>query len=649
MATTPRYGRQIWIGTVAVLMLLAGHPGAPDGAALAEGAGGPGPAAAKQPQEEGGGAARADGQENASISPSATPLTASGGQPSREADEGAGSISTSKAGTVEMHVAGLPLSTVLETLSVQSHRNIVATPGVTGTVTANLYNVTFEEALRAVLAANGAGYLEGNGFIYVYTNAELAGIIAAETPPVTRIFPLHFCSSREALTVVTPMLSDVGSAVAAPEAERGLDADAEDAGGDSMAQRDYLAVRDRPDVLDNIQKTLDELDVPPTQVLVEATILAVTLEEDNALGVDFTLVGGVDLELLGAISNAVTNLNLGALPTDRLERFNANMTSEVSSNLPEGGLTIGVIKDHVGVFIRALETITDTVVLANPKVLALNRQRAQVIVGRRDGYLTTTVTETQAVQNIEFLETGTQLIFRPFIGDNGIVRMELHPEDSVGAVVNGLPSEQTTEVTTNVVVQDGQTILIGGLFREVTTDTRSQVPLIGNAPIFGPLFRGRNDQIVRQEVIILLTVHIVSDQDAYARASEEVRQDLERIRVGLRRHMMWHGRERLAQAHFRRSLKHLAQGDSDRALWNVRMALRNDPHFVSAVELQEGILASRDWDDEGSSARDFIHRLIMDAQNLHQPDFGRPDPPFVGPTRAEDLMESEEGESADAP
>jgi hypothetical protein len=100
------------------------------------------------------------------------------------------------------------------------------------------------------------------------------------------------------------MLSDVGGVVAAPEAEHDLDADADDAGGDSMAQRDYVAIRDRPDVLDCIQKTLRELDVPPTQVLVEPTILAVTLEEDNALGVDFTLVGGVDLELLGAVSNA---------------------------------------------------------------------------------------------------------------------------------------------------------------------------------------------------------------------------------------------------------------------------------------------------------------------------------------------------------
>ncbi len=650
MALTPANNRHVWMAALAAVALCMRLAGEYRGAAWAANPGGPVQATARQPQTDEGGEALADRPANVAGSVTSQPgVDAAKSSPLPEANQDTNSISVSKAGTVEMHVSDLPLAVVLETLSVQSKRNIVATPGVQGTVTAHLYDVTFEEALRAVLASNGAGYREEGGFINVYTNAELAEIIARERPPITRVFPLHFCTSKDAVAVLTPMLSEAGTVVAAPEAERGLETDAHDAGGDSMAQRDYVAVRDRPDVLDRVQQTLRELDVPPTQVLVEATILAVTLDEDNALGVDFTLVGGVDLELLGAISNAVTDLNLGALPVDRLERFNANLTTDVSSEVPDGGLTIGIVKDHVGVFIRALEAITDTVVLANPKVLALNRQRAQVIVGRRDGYLTTTVTETQAIQNIEFLETGTQLVFRPFVGDNGIVRMELHPEDSVGAVQDGLPSEQTTEVTTNVIVQDGQTILIGGLFRDVATDTRSQVPLLGNVPVVGPLFQGRRNRVVRQEVVILLTVHIVSDQEAYARASEKVRQDMERIRVGLRKNMMWHGRERLAQTHFRKSLERLAEGDADRALWHVGMALHNDPRFLSAIELQEELLAGREWDDDGSAARDFVHRLIREAQGLDQPDFGRPAPPSVDPTGAEAPRERKKEGADDAP
>ncbi|MFQ5591652.1 MAG: hypothetical protein ACE5HE_10850, partial [Phycisphaerae bacterium] len=117
----------------------------------------------------------------------------------------------------------------------------------------------------------------------------------------------------------------------------------------------------------------------------------------------------------------------------------------------------------------------------------------------------------------------------------------------------------------------------------------------------------------------------------YARASEEVRQDLERVRVGVRRHMMWHGRERQAQTYYRKSLEHFTGGDSRRALWDVRMALHNDPSFVSAIELQEEILAKREWEDDGTATRDFIHRLIMKSQGLDKADFDRPVPPFTCP------------------
>lgn len=566
--------------------------------------------------------------------------------PQGELTEEDGSITVSRAGTVEMHVANLPLADVLEALSVQGHRNIVATPNVTGTVTAHLYNVTFTEALTAILASNGAGFQQKDGFIYVYTNAELASLRHDETPPVTRVFTLSFCSSADALAVVTPMLSPVGTVVAAPEAVRGIDTDAGDTSGTDLAQMDYLAVRDRPEVLEQVAETLRELDVAPTQVLVEATILAVTLDEDNALGIDFTVVGGVDLELLGAMSNAVTDLSLGGLPTNRFEQFNSNFTTDLSSNVPDGGVTFGVIKDQVGVFVRALEAITDTVVLANPKVLALNRQRGQVIIGRRDGFLTTTVTETQAVQSVEFLETGTQLVFRPFIGENGLVRMELHPEDSVGSVTNGLPSEQTTEVTTDVVVRDGQTILIGGLFREVTSDTRSQVPVLGNAPLVGPLFRGRRDAVVRQEVIILLTVHVIKDDERFAQEAEKARQDVERLRVGIRRHMMWHGRERQAQIHYRQSLEHVAKGETNKALWDIRMALQNNPLLMPAIELREKLVGQREWDEDGSSTRGLMHRLIMKEQGISRPDYERPEPVIPA---AKTTGEPEEGVADDAP
>ncbi|MCX5672471.1 MAG: hypothetical protein NTU94_14230 [Planctomycetota bacterium] len=98
-------------------------------------------------------------------------------------------------------------------------------------------------------------------------------------------------------------------------------------------------------------------------------------------------------------------------------------------------------------------------------------------MGQRLGYKTTTTTETTTVQTIEFLDSGTQLIFRPFISDDGYVRMEIHPKISKGLVdpATGLPSETTTEVTCNIMVKDGHTVVIGGLFRETTFTRRLHV------------------------------------------------------------------------------------------------------------------------------------------------------------------------------
>jgi len=551
-------------------------------------------------------------------------------KPAEAPPSSATQVSVTDRGTVEMHVANLPVSTVLQLLSLEGQRNIIASPNVKGTVTANLYGATFEEALDAVLVMNDAGYRRTGNFIYVYTNAELALLTAAASKQqITRVFPLNYVSAADAKTYIDPLIGKDGTAAVSAPTASGLTTEATQAGGNSNASNDFIIVTAKVEVLREVERILKEVDVRPRQVLIEATILRAELQSDNSLGIDFTIVGGVDLELMGATSNGIQDINLGQLPQERFELGNTAVSTDFAGNVPDGGMTFGIIKDQVAVFLRALEQVTDTTVLANPKILALNKQKGQVIVGRRDGFLTTTVTETQAVQTVEFLETGTQLVFRPFITDDGFVRVELHPEDSVGFVnAQGLPSEQTTEVTTNVIVRDGQTILIGGLFRERSTDARSQVPGLGGIPGVGQLFRSNNDVSNREEVIILLTLHIVKDQDAYSAASREQYEDIERMRVGMRLGMMWHGRDRLAQANYSKALAALNAGDRDKALWHVKMSLNAAPRLLPAIQLKEKILAQRAWYDDGTSSRMFVYRLI--AQ-----DKGYPWPPFERPAQVE--------------
>jgi len=544
-----------------------------------------------------------------------------GAQPAESSDVRPGAVKLNGSDSFELHVQGADLRGVLQMLSTQGRRNIVATKEVTGTVTADLYGVTFEEAMDAVMRSSGYVYQAKGNFIYVYTPDQLQEALLAERKIEVRVFKLHYLTAVDAEALVTPALSDDGTVALSPESETGIEASDTDAGGNNLAGGDIIIVRDYEENVKRVAEIIERLDVRPEQVLIEATILRATLTEDNDLGIDFNALAGVDFETFTSTTTALTDLNpatgtnvAGIAPA-------AGFQTDVASTVPDGGLTIGVLTNSVAFFVRALESVTDTTILANPKLLVLNKQRAEVMIGSRDGYLTTTVTETVATQTVEFLETGTRLLVRPYVGKNGYVRMEIHPEDSSGSVAlvgaTALPSETTTETTSNVMVRDGHTIVIAGLFRESTTNGRSQVPILGNIPYLGTVFRSTSDNTAREEVIILVTPHIIS-HDLDEAVSEQLKDDVERFRIGQRKGMQWWDRCRLAQTHMRWAKEELEDGDRGKALWNVDMALSMNPRMEEAIRLKERLTEKAYWSDESriSSIKYVIQKMVMQELGL---------------------------------
>ncbi|MEK6644862.1 MAG: secretin N-terminal domain-containing protein [Planctomycetota bacterium] len=575
-------------------------------------------------------------------------------------------IRVSKGERVTVHVADLPIAEAMRMLSEPSKRNIILADGVKGTVTASMYGVDFDSALKAMLVSNSLGYRQDGDFIFVYPQEEMAKFAASSRKITTRVFKLNFVNAAAVKPLIDILLSPAGKAAITPPSSKGLGSSGSGGSsggssssstltteGDALASPDTLIVTDYEDRIEQVDKVIRDLDKRPKQVLIEATLLRATLNEDNALGIDFTTVGGVDFAALSSVSPGAQNIQTGNIPTANLQNTNYTFRNDLNAALPGGGFTFGILKDQVGVFLRALEQITDTDVIANPKILALNKQVGQVLVGRRDGYLTTTITETTAIQKVEFLETGTVLSFRPFINDDGTVRMEIHPKDSTGGLTEAnLPFEQTTEVTSNIIVKDGHTVLIGGLFREVSTSTRGQVPLLGNIPGVGALFRRTRDATTREEVIVLLTIHVIKGDDDNE-ASLALREDIERFRVGMRHGLQWFGRERLAEAHYRWAVEHFSSGDTNKALWDVQLSLHNSPRHIDAMKLKEKILGQRDWASESTSIRHYIMDRINDEAGEPKPPFGRPTaPPFTvpdeidGPSGVEDDDNYESTKSA---
>ena len=465
-------------------------------------------------------------------------------------------------------------TSIRDALTVLSERfnvNIVPSAVVTGQIGfTKLRDVTFEQAMEDVLGSEYM-YEQVGPTIRVHSQAEYDTMRLDVRRMVHKVFTLYYISAEEAQRMIEPILSTGGVIQSSSPAEReGATVDASIAavsGGDTMADNDRLIVRDYPETIAEVELLIEELDVRPKQVLVEATIMSARLTEDTEFGIDWENLGDV-----------------------------AVLATQTGFARPGAGMNVGITSDHMEAFIRALEEITDTTLLANPKILAVNKQLGQVYIGKKIGYrdssgvgLSGEVVEGE----VKFLETGTKLSFRPYIGDDGYVRMDIFPKDSTGALnAEGVPDETSTELATNIIVKDGQTVVIGGLFRDQVTRTRSQVPVLGNLPILGGLFRSHKDTTTREEMVILLTPHIIhaSDQIDDPEAVDEVARKHQAAKDA----MQPLSRIKQAEQLYERACQDYVEGDLGEAMRQVVGALQIRPNYAAAVRLKEDILVQTD-------------------------------------------------------
>jgi type IV pilus assembly protein PilQ len=536
-------------------------------------------------------------------------------------EEGAPEVNVTDYGTVDLAVQDTDLAQVLEMLSIQGRKNIITSKNVSATVSANLYDVTFYEALDAILSVNGYGYVEEGNFIYIYTQDELAEVQAASRRTESRIFELEYLSATDATEFISPLLSEVGRASARGDVQAGFAPDISDAGADSYAYNAKLVVNDYSENLERIGELLKELDTPPQQVLIEASILQTTLDEANAYGVDFSIIADMNfLDLTNPLA-PVNNLLGGSDPNNGFQPADnkaGGLQSTVGNTSGAGGLKVGVVTDDFSVFLKLLDEVTDLSVLARPKIMCLNRQRAEVLVGARVGYLSTTATQTTTTQTVQFLDTGIHLTFRPFISASGMIRMELSPsvsEASLRTVTDAqglqvtIPDELTNEMTTNVRVKDGQTLVLGGLFRESTRVTQRQIPWLGDIPIVGMAFRGQDDVVDRDEIIFLITPSIVHDEVLW-QIGDDALAIADAVRVGSRAGLLPFSREKVTGNYNQRAMNAYRKGDLNMAKHWTNTSLNVNRNQPEMIRLREELTGTRDKAyDAGIMERSFRKEL----------------------------------------
>jgi type IV pilus assembly protein PilQ len=509
----------------------------------------------------------------------------------------------------------------LAMLGSQCQKNIVPSPNVDGVLAfRSLKNVTFEEAMDAILGENFK-YEQVGKLIKVYTKEEYQKMKEDPSRMEHKVFTLYYITAEEASKLITPVLS--GSPNAKVEkttaAEKGTSSTSgasssgmgstgssgssgsSEGGGDTMALNDMLVVYDYPEYLEKVEEVIKSIDIRPKQVLVEATILSATLTEETSFGVDWNLLSGYAVNkypsvLMGGHGTPIETIDFASPPESK-------------------GLSAGFSADNVQAIITALETITDVTILANPKILAVNKQQGYVQIGKTLGYRGSTSISAGGVASegeVQFLETGTVLTFRPYIGNDGYIRMDIDPKDSTAQLnVDKVPDETVTQVRTNVIVKDGETIAIGGLFRDVITTSRSQVPILGDLPFVGGVFRGTTDTTERQEVIVLLTPHIIEEPGETE--GEAKAADISRKRIGAKDGLQWIDRSRLAEDSYARAVSYNSENDNESAMKELAVALNLRPTYLEAIRLKEKIIAESSPEEVQKLER--IMLQVVDQEN----------------------------------
>jgi type IV pilus secretin PilQ/predicted competence protein len=436
----------------------------------------------------------------------------------------------SGAALITLHADNLDVRKALEIVSRQARMNILVASGVGGEVTLDVREKTVEETLEAIAKLCHLTIRREKDVFYVTTLADLRQNEEDNLP--VRVYYLNYVRSSDVDAMIKPLLSSRGTTSKSPNSEVGLTSDvvassgssgsgggggggggssaAVQAGGNTMAGGEILIVQDYEQVLKTVDRVVAEIDIQPPQVLIEAVILEVTLDKHLELGVNAGILDGAG-NALGVIGNgSLINAAAGFTPASVLTA-GGKVADGVSSGFAENtaGIKFGWVGGNTTGFIRALESLADTKVLASPRLLVLNKQRAEIHLGDELGYQTSTVSQTSTTQTVQFLNVGTQLRLRPFVSSDGWVRMEIHPERSSGLIDdNGIPQANTSQITTNVMIPDGATIVIGGLIDTEVDKNWTGIPFLSRIPLLGYLFRNTVEDTPKKELVVLLTPHI---------------------------------------------------------------------------------------------------------------------------------------------
>ncbi len=387
-------------------------------------------------------------------------------------------------GRVSVDVQGAEIRTLLRAFSEFSGRNIVVGKEVKGLVSVSVRDMPWRDALVTILRAHGLDLADENGALRVDVSDKLqAEILARETnearllevrPLETRLVQLNYANAKELQTVVQSVLTRRGQ----------IQID---------DRTNTLVITDVPEAVAQAEKMATELDKETPQIEIVSKLVDVDVSSLREIGVNWT----------------AANLNIGNTP-DTFEEF--DIATPVSD--PVLSFRIGTMfsPGDLELELQALELQRKANIISNPRITTVDNREAKIVVGQKIPLIVQDVAGNAVSQ---LTTIGIQLKVTPHLTADRKIVLDIHPEVSdlsTQSTVQGGIIINTSEADTRVMVDDGQTAVIGGLIRDNTGRVRTGVPFLMDIPLVGYLFSSTSDVEQKRELVIFVTPSLVKSE-----------------------------------------------------------------------------------------------------------------------------------------
>ncbi|MBS3897152.1 MAG: type IV pilus secretin PilQ [Xanthomonadaceae bacterium] len=453
---------------------------------------------------------------------------------------------------VTFNFQDVPVRTILQLIAEESNLNIVAADTVQGNLTLRLVNVPWDQALDVVLRARSLDQRRDGNVVWVAPQTEIAAFesareqaridLASKSELINELIPINYANAQEIATLLTEgSKSAQGGGGGGTNIERGFLSPRGSVSFDTRSNT--LLVADTAQKVQSIRELVAVLDRPVDQVLIEARIVIANESFARDVGARFGVSGQEsDVITSGSVESNRNFLNqvrenqrIQARFQAELADFNAGLTTArptpptltaptftdvLNTSFATGtqsAMAFSILGNHLDLDIelQALQSEGRGEVVANPRVITANQREAVIRQGDEVGFVTVTGTGADATATVQFKEALLELRVTPTITQDNRVFLNLGvKKDEVAGFIDvpgggSVPQISKREVSTAVLINNGQTVVVGGIYEFARREDLAKVPFLGDLPGLGNLFRNRGRSNEKAELLIFVTPRIL--------------------------------------------------------------------------------------------------------------------------------------------